>query len=1175
MQVNGYFRLKKDHPLVPEFKKDCVLPNPEYLNNLKMGISTKGLSPTDLLYEQEGDEILFPRGMANRLKGTEDIRDSMSYGKAVNFKERITLRPGQKSFYEKFVKGVTDLYGASAQAGCGQGKCQTLSTPVLTPEGFKTLGNILPGDMVIGRDGKPTRVLQTFRNGEKDCFRVTFSDGSFVDCDDDQLFQLKNSEAPVTLKKIRNSPPEKLEVPLCEPVDLPEKEQVFSPYLLGLLLSGGAFKEGKLYLYDKNEQAKNTAKSALLKTHKLTGLPLGNSRTLIFERLKNVSEELDKLLQDSLSSPEQLKSVGGSSSKIPYNYLFGSKSQRKALLQGALDMGGRGKANVWDFKTQSRTLARGLTFLVSSLGGTCTSFSREKTYHLRIVLPEDFSSPEGCGETPHKKIKTIEPIGKKEVGCLLVDNKDHLYLVTETCTVIHNTVVCLKVIASLQKTALVIVHKTFLVNQWIERIQEFYNIEDKDIGILSGDDIDWADKKISVALVQTLLAKDLPKEFYNYYGTICVDEEHRFGAGTFRTVIWRFPARYRLGVTATPTRNDCQEKVFFTHIGKIVSVMSDSRKQQVDVHMVKTNIPPITNERPFYDFRKKINLTKVVSFLIECESRNLQILNYLVKAAEKGRKILVLSDRRGHLETLSSLLKAYCKANEHKNINISQGYYMGGMKQEDLDISTTKDVIFGTFAMACISEEQDFIDYVTGETQKFKNLVGKSVNCITHSGKITQSGKVISSGKKECFKLTHSFGDVLATADHKVLTEKGWEEVAKLSLQSHLSLPKKLEIEQVIDTPIKTSELWLLGCFIGDGSMSQYKKGVLSFISADEDVLRNVKSILETHNMTLKKVRKYRYRVCGEGKNGKGVKTWLRHQIENLGLGVTARSKEIPQPFLLLPEQKIGSLLAGLFDTDGCVTKRGEILFSSSSQKLVTQIKFLLWRLGIFSTLYPSAENMMFVLSISRNFSEQFLKTVPLKLRRRKQRIEDSMSKGRRVTKSPTNYIPTYFTKLLFSELKRRKIRKTDIVSLLKEQKMSFSWVNHNKAAEKQSFSFLINFFQIPELAKALDYIWAKVQSIENMGEQKVVDMSVPADNSFLAGEALVHNCEGLDIPSIDTVILATPKGSVQQAVGRIVREKADKKVSKVVDMIDEISICKALSFKRLKEYKKLKYDIH
>jgi superfamily II DNA or RNA helicase len=111
------------------------------------------------------------------------------------------------------------------------------------------------------------------------------------------------------------------------------------------------------------------------------------------------------------------------------------------------------------------------------------------------------------------------------------------------------------------------------MNQWIERIQDAFDIPASEIGFVQQDVCDFRGKKIVLIMAQSLLSsREYPEDLYSYFGTVVVDEVHRFGAVEFRKAITRFPAKYRLGVTATPKRKDGLEDVFFMHIGEIAFV---------------------------------------------------------------------------------------------------------------------------------------------------------------------------------------------------------------------------------------------------------------------------------------------------------------------------------------------------------------------------------------------------------------------------------------------------------------------------------------------------------------------------------------------------------------------------------------------------------------------------
>jgi len=259
------------------------------------------------------------------------------------------------------------------------------------------------------------------------------------------------------------------------------------------------------------------------------------------------------------------------------------------------------------------------------------------------------------------------------------------------------TLMALEVIARLKRPAIILVHKEFFMSQWADRISTYYDISPDEIGFIQQDSFDFRGKKIAIAMVQSLLAREYPKSLFDYFGTICVDEVHRFAALEFRKAIVMFPARYRLGITATPKRADNLENVFFWHIGEI-AVRGESQKLKPKIKVVKTNIEPTQMElRNFYDFRGKQNLNKVISYLITDGRRNRLIVALLKKALKSGRKIMVLSGRLDHLEVLKKMTDMEMVKD---GIRYTTGYYIGGMTEEERTISATRDLIFATFQMA-------------------------------------------------------------------------------------------------------------------------------------------------------------------------------------------------------------------------------------------------------------------------------------------------------------------------------------------------------------------------------------------------------------------------------------------------------------------------------------------
>ncbi len=266
----------------------------------------------------------------------------------------------------------------------------------------------------------------------------------------------------------------------------------------------------------------------------------------------------------------------------------------------------------------------------------------------------------------------------------------------------------LEVIARLKRPTAVIVHKEFLMNQWAERITQFYGINESDIGYVQQDVCDFQGKKIVMIMLQSILAREYSQSLFDYFGTVCIDEVHRIAAQEFRKAIVMFPARYRMGVTATPRRQDNLENVFFWHIGSIAAIGEDS-KLKAKVTFVKTPLHPTDRDlRMMTDYRGKQNLNKVIDYLLENDGRNRVIVGLLSKALKSGRKVMVLSGRLDHLERLKNMMDTEMVKS---GTRYTTGYYIGGMKEEERTISATRDLIYATYAMA--SEGLDIPDLDT------------------------------------------------------------------------------------------------------------------------------------------------------------------------------------------------------------------------------------------------------------------------------------------------------------------------------------------------------------------------------------------------------------------------------------------------------------------------------
>ena len=123
------------------------------------------------------------------------------------------------------------------------------------------------------------------------------------------------------------------------------------------------------------------------------------------------------------------------------------------------------------------------------------------------------------------------------------------------------TVLSLDIISKIRQKTIIIVHKEFLMNQWIERIQEF--LPDARVGKIQGPVFDIEDKDIVIGMLQTLYAKDFGAKAFQSFGLTIIDEVHRIGSEQFSKALFKVVTPYMLGISATVERKDRLTNVLY------------------------------------------------------------------------------------------------------------------------------------------------------------------------------------------------------------------------------------------------------------------------------------------------------------------------------------------------------------------------------------------------------------------------------------------------------------------------------------------------------------------------------------------------------------------------------------------------------------------------------------
>ncbi|MER5641192.1 helicase-related protein [Kitasatospora sp. NPDC002227] len=487
----------------------------------------------------------------------------------------FTLTEGQQKVCGEIFKDLATEHPMHRllQGEVGSGKAQPLDALVLTPGGFKAMGDMRVGDVVVTPSGDLAPVEGIFPQGERDVWRLVLSDGSSVECDDEHLWIVATScawhrgDEPriLTTREIRGdlwkrNGTSKWYLPQATPVDLGQgDEQPLDPYLMGVLLGDGTFRH-QLGFSTADAEILDAVKAAVppecVVSRKLSRPydylirlpgPRGGSQR------NPVNQALRELGLWHLTSHEKF---------VPEVYRNASIKQRLALLQGLMDTDGTVGRNGYSisFCSASRRLADDVAWLVRSLGGRARVRPKKGAFEVSVGLPGEFPpfrlsrKADRVVDRPKYKtfrrgIRRVELVGRKPVQCIRVGHPDSAYI-TDNFTVTHNTLVALRAMLRTVDSggqAVLLAPTEVLAQQHHRSIVEMMG-DLAEGGMLGGSDIgtkvvlltgsmgvparrqallDMACGDAGLAIGTHALIED--KVQFQDLGLVVVDEQHRFG----------------------------------------------------------------------------------------------------------------------------------------------------------------------------------------------------------------------------------------------------------------------------------------------------------------------------------------------------------------------------------------------------------------------------------------------------------------------------------------------------------------------------------------------------------------------------------------------------------------------------------------------------------------------
>jgi superfamily II DNA or RNA helicase len=232
----------------------------------------------------------------------------------------------------------------------------------------------------------------------------------------------------------------------------------------------------------------------------------------------------------------------------------------------------------------------------------------------------------------------------------------------------------------------------FLMNQWIERIQQF--LPKARIGKIQGQIIDIDDKDIVIGMLQSLSMKEYPASLFESFGLTIIDEVHHISSEVFSNSLFKLVTKYMLGLSATMNRKDGTTKVFKMFLGDVIFKGKRDEEREVVVRAIDYYVNDEEFNHEATDFRGNPAYSTMISKLCEYNRRSEFILKVLTDMLieNPNQQIMILAHNK-------SLLKYLHDAVKHRNI-ASVGYYVGGMKEAALKETESKKIVIATYSMA-------------------------------------------------------------------------------------------------------------------------------------------------------------------------------------------------------------------------------------------------------------------------------------------------------------------------------------------------------------------------------------------------------------------------------------------------------------------------------------------
>ncbi len=258
----------------------------------------------------------------------------------------------------------------------------------------------------------------------------------------------------------------------------------------------------------------------------------------------------------------------------------------------------------------------------------------------------------------------------------------------------------------LKEKTLVIVHKSFLLDQWVASIKKFTNAR---VGTIRGPTVDIENKDIVIGMIQSISMKEYDEDIFKQFNFVIYDEAHHCASKVFSKSLMKIGGKYTLALSATPYRSDGLIKVMHWFLGETIYREKTRVNNQVVAKVYHySSEHSLFSEKKFgYGKQKgRPNIIKMISNLTELNERTEHIVNIINEIRkDPERKIIILSERVNHLKVmktkLDKILKDEVDAGKLLENEIRTYFYIGENKRHEREEAEKNgDILFATYSMA-------------------------------------------------------------------------------------------------------------------------------------------------------------------------------------------------------------------------------------------------------------------------------------------------------------------------------------------------------------------------------------------------------------------------------------------------------------------------------------------